>query len=935
MLRHFLTAWLPIACAISFFPFSAGAQVKPMALKQSRYELRAGEPVPIAAPGETMDFLLKASNRKAVPLNGSGAGFVAGPNRTGDQVMLAASVRTPPGEYAVTLSATSATGEQRQTTMDVVVHPHATVPSNATRPPVVLLNGWEVGYSNSCPVSSNSSETFGNLARYLTQDGAPAVYFFDNCVEGPNETVEALAVDLATFLNGITYDNGAPVTQFDVVGFSLGGLIARAYLAGLQPNQELNPPVNTLIHKLILIAAPNFGAFVAGNYANYLTGGTQSAELIPGSALLWNLATWNQHIDDLRGVDTIAVIGNAGTYVNNVTAAQLPNASDGVVSTLSASLSFVAQNPYVTRIVPYCQVDPIAYVNSSFQPYYCNAPGIANVTTPQQYTGLIVRSFLAGNSDWKSTGFTPASDYYLTTNGGTLFAMLNGTGAYVNDITQVIWGTLPMFAGGYIGTIFYNDFVAGTGDFQATSQSLGTIDCGTVTEAIGYFAAARCKIATAIVSVGPPANTAGLVVNSGGPITITGATFGPLCNGCKVVATPAGSTSGIALSVSSWTSQSITAQLPASLSGFVTITVMATTGNDSINIMVASPSPSVPALAVSPASLQFASTNGSTPSSQSIQIANSASGTLSWTASASDSWLALSPASGTAPSTMSVAVNPVGMAPGIYNGSIQISSSGATGSPATVAVTLVVKQTQTQTTPGTITGVTNAGGFQPGFASAAWVSIFGTNLSGITYTWQSSDFVNGQLPTTLQEVSVTIDGKPAYVEYISPTQINVLAPDDANTGNVSVQVTTNQLQSNTITGQKRQFAPAFFTMGGNTAVAAQHADYSLAGTPGLITGATTTPAKPGEVVLLYGTGFGPTNPATPTGQLVTAPAALASQVQITIGGVNAPVAFAGLVEAGLYQFNVTVPTVPNGNAAVVASIGGVQSQSGVSIDVQQ
>jgi uncharacterized protein (TIGR03437 family) len=58
-------------------------------------------------------------------------------------------------------------------------------------------------------------------------------------------------------------------------------------------------------------------------------------------------------------------------------------------------------------------------------------------------------------------------------------------------------------------------------------------------------------------------------------------------------------------------------------------------------------------------------------------------------------------------------------------------------------------------------------------------------------------------------------------------------------------------------------------------------------------------------------------------------------VQITIGGVAAAVEFAGLVESGLYQFNVTVPAnLPSGDAAVVATIGGVPSQTGVSITIQ-
>jgi len=796
----------------------ATAQTRPMALEQARYEIEAGAPVPLSAPGDTVDFLLKAAKLSVLPT----VGLVAGPNRTGDRVMLAASLRTQPGEYAVTLSATSATGEQWQAAMDIVVSPRATVPSNSTRPPVVLLNGWETGYVNACPVSSDSTGTFGNLAQYLVSDGVPVVYFFDNCAEDPDQPIEVLANDLATFLDTIKYDNGAQVTQIDLVAHSLGGLIARAYLAGLQPSQALTPPANTLVRDLVLIATPNFGSFVAANYASIIPAGTQSAELIPGSSFLWNLATWNQHVDDLRGVNAIAVIGDAGTYVNNLTGASLSNASDGIVSTTSASLDFVARNASVTRIVPYCHVDPSAFTNTSLEPYNCNAPGIANVTSESHYTGQIVRSFLAGTSAWSSIGSTPATDAYLDKDGGTFFAMLNGTGAFVTDIAQVAWGTLTLLPGGDTGTIFYNDFVAGTGDFRAASQSLGTIDCGTVTEAVGYFAAARCKLATAIVSVGPLASGAGRVINAGSAITIAGADFGALCNGCKVVATPAGSTAGQPLAVSSWNNQSIAAQLPAGLSGMVTISVLATTGNDAINIMVA-----------------------------------------------------------------------------------------PQGTPAPA-----------------ITSVLNGGSFQSGIAPATWLSIFGSNLAQTTYAWQASDFVNGQLPTSLKGVSVTIDGIAAYVEYVSPTQINVLAPDDAKTGSVQVQVTVSSEQSNTLTAQEQQFSPSFFTVGGGSSVAAVHANYTLV--------SASQPAAPGEVIVLYGTGFGPTNPSSPTAQLVTTAAELANQVQITIGGVTTSVAYAGLVEAGLYQFNVTVPaTLPSGSASVVASIGGVQTQSGVSISVHQ
>jgi uncharacterized protein (TIGR03437 family) len=87
---------------------------------------------------------------------------------------------------------------------------------------------------------------------------------------------------------------------------------------------------------------------------------------------------------------------------------------------------------------------------------------------------------------------------------------------------------------------------------------------------------------------------------------------------------------------------------------------------------------------------------------------------------------------------------------------------------------------------------------------------------------------------------------------------------------------------------------------------------------------------------LYGVGFGPANPPQPSGQLVTTAAPLPNDVQIAIGGQTASVAFAGLVESGLYQFNVTVPGgLPSGDAAVVASIGSVFTQTGVLLTVQQ
>jgi uncharacterized protein (TIGR03437 family) len=928
------------ACLLMCSAVCALAQTAPMALLRSRYEVRVGQPARIEAPAETLDFLLHAKARSVSIEGMETSGLVVGPNYTRDQILLAPSPRAKPGEYTVTLSATSETGEQRQTTLAVVVAAQVTVPSSSTRPPVVLINGWITGFTNACNIATSSADTFGNLAQYLVSDGVPVVYLFDNCAVDPGNTIEALGADLGAFLNTIKYDSGAQVPQIDLVAHSMGGLIARACLAGIQPNETFQPPAPTLVRKLVLIATPNFGSFVAGNYATSIVAGSQSAELVPGSALLWNLATWNQYYDDLRGVDAIAVVGNAGIYIPSLSSSvENTNASDGLVTLTSASLGFAypRQTPFPTLVVPYCHIDPSAYTNPLWGTFLCNAPGIANVTDTNQYTGQIVRSFLAGTTAWSSIGNPPASDPYLSKYGGMFFALVNSAASYVKDMTTVQLGSLLLEDGGDTGTIFYVDLASGTGTLTATSQSLGTFSFSPpLTLALGYTSAVRGKIGATIDSVTPLASTSPQVLAAGATVTLNGTNFGSQCSGCQVQATPAGSGTAQTLTVTSWGNSAISVKLPANLTGLLTLKVFASaaSGSDTIGIMVVAPS----TIAVAPASLQFAYTVGGTvPTAQPLQISNSGTGaaTLSWTAAASDPWLSVSPASGTAPSTPSVSVSPSALSAGTYNGSIQISAAGASNSPVSVPVTLAVAPAAPAVT---VTAVVNGASFQPGIASGTWMSIFGTNLSQSTYLWQASDIVNGALPTLLQGVSVTVNGLPAYVDYISPTQINALAPDDATLGPVPVQVTMAGQISNAVTAQKSLFAPALFTFDG-THVAAQHADYSLIGAPSLLPGAVTTPAQPGETIIMYGTGFGPTNPPQSSGQLVTTatPLANTTTVQVTIGGQTASVAFAGLAQgAGLYQFNVTVPNdLPNGDAAVAATIGGVSTQTGVLLTIQQ
>jgi hypothetical protein len=541
---------------------SAQTPSRPLALHQTNYRVRAGAMVAVAVPGETLEFVRNAKSR-SVRIGGmAGKGLVIAPSKRGDQVLLAASLTMNPGEYTVNLSAASPAGEAREATLHVTVDPLPTVSATAAVPPVVLLNGWDFG----CMSITDAQGTFGNsVTQYL--GNAPS-YYFDNCVQCPNCAIEDLGNSLGQSLALITNGDGSAVAQFDLVTYSMGGLIARAYLSGLQSDGSLSSPVDPRVRKLVEIATPNFGSYLAAQFAPLLPG-TQAPEMIPGSLFLWSLARWNQGADDLRGVDALAVIGNAGSLSG------LANAGDGLVSLTSASLGF-ARDQSRTRILPYCHTDPTPGVN-------CSAVKIANFDEAPQ-TGQIVQSFLADTPDWQSIGSTPSQDPYLSKYGGLLFGQLTAANQYVGDFTQVSFGTVALQAGGKIGSFFYSEFVNGTGTLQGASTSLGALTCGPFSEPIGYYIALRCKSTPLISSVGPLLpNVAGTVVISGGTITITGSGFGQPCSSCQLTVYPGGSP----LTAASWSDQTITADLPATFNGIAEVVVQTATGSDAVTFIAA------------------------------------------------------------------------------------------------------------------------------------------------------------------------------------------------------------------------------------------------------------------------------------------------------------------------------------------------------------
>ncbi len=235
-----------------------------------------------------------------------------------------------------------------------------------------------------------------------------------------------------------------------------------------------------------------------------------------------------------------------------------------------------------------------------------------------------------------------------------------------------------------------------------------------------------------------------------------------------------------------------------------------------------------------------------------------------------------------------------------------------------------------------ITDVENGASFLPGAVANSWVTIKGSNLSPVTDNWSNS-IVNGVLPTSLDGVSVSMGGKPAYVYYITPGQLNVLAPD-ISPGPVSVTVKTPSGTSAAVNATVSTYGPAFFLWPGSQVVATRQ-DYTYAVKAGTFSGVTTVAAKPGDVLILWATGFGPTSPLAPDGVVVPSTQSYStSAVTVSINNLPATVLGAALASGsvGLYQVAIQVPsTLTTGDWPIQAMVGGVTSPTGTLLSVQQ
>lgn len=430
-------------------------------------------------------------------------------------------------------------------------------------PPVIFLNGFETDCS-----SVTFQKEFGVADQILQTNGRVSL-FFNDCNVANASTIEALARAFGAWLGGLTYTDGSAVTQVDVVGYSMGGLIVRSYLSGKQEAQGVfTPPATVPIRKAVFLATPNFGTPVA---ALALGAIPEADELSSGSHFLMDLNTWNQNHDDLRGIDAIAVAGTGGTGL-----AVSPGFDDGLVAVSSASLEFYASGR--TRVLPLCHQAGGGLLS---QVGLCagNANSIARVIDTTSANGRIIVSFLSGTSDWQSIGTTVES----------LPALVSGTGVEVRARTasdQLIQPSSIVAApeNGASKTLNMSNSEIGWTDLIASGPIVFTVNAGaqsftqTVNVAAGGARALVLKPGPSIAAVIPsPAVVSPVVV---APRMIVSLYGGSLDASSLTVG-------GAPMQILYSSPLQINAVMPANVApGLTTLTITSAAGAQTINLMV-------------------------------------------------------------------------------------------------------------------------------------------------------------------------------------------------------------------------------------------------------------------------------------------------------------------------------------------------------------
>jgi 4-hydroxy-2-oxoheptanedioate aldolase len=453
--------------------------------------------------------------------------------------------------------------------------------------PVVFLNGYQLGCTGDTGFSSN----FGNADKVLQASGLVSV-FFDNCSVSGGPSIETLGTAFGNLLASLRYVNGAAVPLVDVVGHSMGGLIVRSYLSGKQPvaagaAATFNPPATPGIRNAVFLATPHFGTAVAG----FLGSDTQTREMSLGSQFLFDLNTWNQGTDDLRGVNALALAGNAGTGLeSSLTGSPSPGFDDGIVQLTSASIGFAL--PGRTRVVPTCHAtDPLVVTDGVC---LASTTAINNIADTNNLVGQIMTSFLTGTTAWTTLGQAIEANALASANGGLLLEAQDLNGLQQNITSATASGTA-------LGTnaVAYKEALSATATLQLAANLLGSVSAATSTKLNAGTSPVVAKPGPSISGIVP----AGIAqfprsVAPGAFVTVYGSNLSSsVLQSGQPYPTQLGDVSVIVNGTAAQVAFASTSQInfiyPNLPPGLAKLTVKNSTGQQTVNVMLAPAVPSI------------------------------------------------------------------------------------------------------------------------------------------------------------------------------------------------------------------------------------------------------------------------------------------------------------------------------------------------------
>ena len=469
-------------------------------------------------------------------------------------------------------------------------------------------------------------------------------------------------------------------------------------------------------------------------------------------------------------------------------------------------------------------------------------------------------------------------------------------------------------------TVYGTGFVAGStvlwnGSGLATSYTSGTQVTGFVTADLVSVRAGISASVTVLNPGGAVSNSVTLAIDPPRPTILSltpasaaagGAALAIVITGTNFAANCVVRWNGTAVETTFADAGHVSASVPASLlvnAGVVPITVTNPSG------LVTSPMtftviPSTPAASgVSPASV----TEGAAAFTLTVNGAYfTPASTVLWNRSA----LAT-----TFVSTARVtAVVPANLVAAAGNVSITVSNPGGLISQAASFVVAAAPPPALPAPAVTSGGVVNAFSSLPSIAPGTLISIYGTNLAAADGRSTATP-----LPTSLNGTSVSINGIPASLLFVSATQINAQAPFETPLGTAALVVQNGALKSASVKVDVRAAAPGILALpGGSHALAVNY--------PGGALNASQNPVHPGEYAVVYLTGQGLVDrPVASGAEAPASPLSLPlAAVRAKLGGIPAEVAFAGLAPGfvGLLQVNLLVPDIPGGEQALEVTVGG-------------